>query len=193
LEEMRTDYGLEPPICWSVSITTTLPELLTLGIYDQKTILADYLKTIRQYQQHPFEPLNLLPFLPKDYRGLPFGKKLPLVLPEKLTSYPVLKRLVFGDSKKELTPTEGIQLSNLRKKIREVHRQDRQRTLKSVTKEKPENEKKKGKKRKRRFLLTAKMLRKLQIRQQQIQTILQEAAALGWDMLTDGGKMRNEK
>jgi len=127
--------------------------------------------------------------LPKDYRDLPFGKSLPLTLPAKLASDEILKRLVFGDAKKELTPTEEIQLTNIRKKIQAEHRLDKRWTLKTLSKEQSDNkkrsdeEKKKAKKRKRQRPITAKMLRKLQRRQQLTQTILKEAAALGWDML----------
>ncbi len=183
LEELRTDYGMEPPICWSISIETTLPEHLTAGIYEQKTILADFLREVRQFQQHPYEPINLLPFLPKDYRELPFGKKLPLTLPAELTSDAVLKRLVFGDSAKELTPTEEILLANLHEKIQEEHRQDRLRTLKPATKEKSGEEKEKPKKPKRKRRLTPKTFRKLQKRQHLVREILRETAALGWDLL----------
>jgi len=183
LEELRTDYGLEPPICWSVSITTTLPENLSVGVYDQKTILADFLREIRQFQQQPYEPINLLPFLPNNYRELPFGKNLPLTLPAKLVTEQVLRRLIFGDSKKELTPTDEIQLTNIRKKIKAEHRQDILRTFKPSDKEKSAHEKKKIKKLKRSRTMTAKMFRKLQRRQLLVRNILREAAALGWDLL----------
>jgi len=195
LEELRNDYGLEPPVCWSVSITTTLPEHFNVGIYEQKTILADFLREIRQFQQNPYEPINLLPFLPNDYRTLPFGKNLPLTLPARFATEHVLRRLIFGDSKKELTPTEEIQLINTIKKIRAENRQDRQRTLKTVDKEKSPSEKRRIKKMKRRQM-TAKMIRKLQQRQLHTQRVLRKAAALGWDLLgneTDRKQMRNEK
>ena len=184
LEELRTDYGLEPPICWSISIETTLPENLTTGIYEQKTILADFLREVRQLQQNPYEPINLLPFLPKDYRDLPFGKKLPLTLPQDLATESILRRLVFDESKKELTQLEKVHLENLRQKIREEHRQDRLRSLKptELKKEAAENSQK-LKKPKRERRITNKVLRRLDKRQRLVRNILREAAALGWDLL----------
>ena len=198
LEEMRIDFGVEPPICWSVSITTSLPDVISLGLHEQRTVLNAYIQAIHQLQQHPYEPLNLLQFLPKDFRELPFGHQLPLSLPHEMLSDSILKRLMFDDSKKELTPVEQVQLDNLRKKIRDAHRQEQAFT--AVVRDKNETheisidgataaEKRVAKKEKSKINLklrkrqTEKILKQLRIRQRILRNVLKEAAILGWDLL----------
>lgn len=197
LDELRTDYGLEPPICWSVSISTTLPENVSPGLYDQKTILSDFLRGIRYFQQHPYEPINLLQFLPRDYRELPFGNQLSLSLPAELVSESLLKTLLFEDAKKELTPMEKIQLENIRKKIREDQRLQRQKIRMSKgtyavgDSTEPQNafggeeEPRKRSVRSRHYhrQKREKILKQMRIRQRIVRDVLLEAAALGWDLL----------
>ncbi|MGL6193795.1 MAG: hypothetical protein ACRC2T_03125, partial [Thermoguttaceae bacterium] len=200
LEEMRSDYGIEPPICWSLSVVTTLPEMLTPNLYDQKTILGDFLRAARHFQLHPFEPISLLQFLPKDYRKKPFGNRLPIT-PTGFVSVPELKRLLFDDQAKELTELEEVKLNNLYRKLREARKFERAERKLAV----PPAERKKRKsaetlaelQRRRNILLRRKMRRnsnrvvkRWKKRVYLMQMILREVSALGWDLL--GERVENK-
>ncbi len=182
LEELRTDYGIEPPICWSVAITTTLPENFSSNLYDQKTILGDYLRAIRHYQMHPYEPINLLPFLPKDYKDLPFGKRLPLALPAEVHSDVVLKRLLSEHPEKAIRHLERVLAEKIQKRRR---KETPAKESEETTTVEPLRRRSRRK--------TKRLLKQLKLRLRTLKGVLREAAALGWDQLGSEEPLRSRK
>jgi hypothetical protein len=67
LSELRSVYGKDDPITWSVSLTLLLPEQLPKQYYEQQTILGDFLRSVKHFQDHPQKIINLEPYLPKDW------------------------------------------------------------------------------------------------------------------------------
>lgn len=71
LAELRSffgaDFSPETPITWSVDLTLLLPERLAKSFYEQQTILGDFLRSVKHYQDHPGEMLDLEAFLPKNW------------------------------------------------------------------------------------------------------------------------------
>jgi hypothetical protein len=67
LSELRSVYGKDEPITWSVSLTWLAPEQLSKPFYEQQTILGDFLRSVKHFQDHPQEIIDLEPYLPKDW------------------------------------------------------------------------------------------------------------------------------
>jgi hypothetical protein len=67
LSELRSVYGKDDPITWSVSLTLLLPEQLPKQYYEQQTILGDFLRSVKHFQDHPQKIINLEPYFPKDW------------------------------------------------------------------------------------------------------------------------------
>ena len=69
LERLRADYGYRSPPAWSVSIEVELSETLPPEWYEQETIRGDFLRTIRQLQMNPDEPLAVEQYLAEAHRA----------------------------------------------------------------------------------------------------------------------------
>lgn len=67
LEEQRREFGFGETITWPLRLSVPIPDMLRSNLYDQKTILGDYLRTVRHYQDNPEEPIELESFLPKEF------------------------------------------------------------------------------------------------------------------------------
>ncbi|MDR2642356.1 MAG: hypothetical protein LBC74_06140 [Planctomycetaceae bacterium] len=68
LNELRKEYGQKEPITWSVNITTLLPDELPKQIYEQQTILGDFVRAIRHYQNENDQIIDLNKYLPARLR-----------------------------------------------------------------------------------------------------------------------------
>ncbi len=66
LTQLRALYGKEEKLTWSVSLTPLLPEALPAAVYDQQTILGDFLRSVKHFQANPKEIIDLETYLPKD-------------------------------------------------------------------------------------------------------------------------------
>jgi DNA repair exonuclease SbcCD nuclease subunit len=66
LSELRSVYGNEEPMTWSVSLTLLLPEQLPKQHYEQQTILGDFLRSVKHFQDNPQKIIDLESYLPKD-------------------------------------------------------------------------------------------------------------------------------
>ncbi len=69
LQAIRGDFGFRSPAAWSVEIEVELGETFAADWYEQETIRGDYLRTIRQLQMNPDEPLDLEPYLSEGHRA----------------------------------------------------------------------------------------------------------------------------
>ncbi|HBT76732.1 MAG TPA: hypothetical protein DEB39_07355 [Planctomycetaceae bacterium] len=79
LSELRGVYAKEEsdaPLLWSLSIELPTSDTLHAGQYEQKTILGDYLRLARHHQQHPEEPIDLVPLVPSGMLDDPITEKL---------------------------------------------------------------------------------------------------------------------
>jgi DNA repair exonuclease SbcCD nuclease subunit len=63
LAGLRSEYGSATPATWSVSLEAEPAEALPASLYEQETILGDFLRGVRQYEVNPAEPLELETYL----------------------------------------------------------------------------------------------------------------------------------
>lgn len=61
------DFSPDTPITWSIDLTLLLPEKLSKSYYEQQTILGDFLRSVKHYQDHPNEMIDLESYLPKKW------------------------------------------------------------------------------------------------------------------------------
>lgn len=59
IEWLRAEYGFGPPAAWSISLRAEPTASLPQELYEQETILGDFLRTIRQLQMNPDDPVEL--------------------------------------------------------------------------------------------------------------------------------------
>ncbi len=69
LQWLRSDYGYRTPEAWSVSLEAEISETLPPEWYEQETIRGDYLRTVRQLQMNPDEPLALERYVSEAHRA----------------------------------------------------------------------------------------------------------------------------
>lgn len=69
LERLRSDYGYRSPPAWSVSLDIELSDALPTEWYEQETIRGDFLRTIRQLQMNPDDPIALDKYLAESHRA----------------------------------------------------------------------------------------------------------------------------
>ncbi|MDR1140059.1 MAG: hypothetical protein LBL62_00095 [Planctomycetaceae bacterium] len=103
LSELRSVYGKDDPITWSVSLTLIPPEQLPKQFYEQQTILGDFLRSVKHFQDNPQKMIDLEPYLPKDW-GTENTKDSVnvLLLADKMTGE-------TGDSEEKKQPPKSIQ------------------------------------------------------------------------------------
>lgn len=63
LRDVRTDFGKETPVVYSIDLKPLLPDILVSDLYEQQTIMGDYLRMIHYYQENPEEKIELESFL----------------------------------------------------------------------------------------------------------------------------------
>ncbi|MBQ6157744.1 MAG: hypothetical protein IJJ20_01880 [Thermoguttaceae bacterium] len=68
LRDLRGDFGKEEPVIYSIDIEPAVPETLDLSLYDQQTILGDFLRITHFYRENPDQPIALSDFFPEDVR-----------------------------------------------------------------------------------------------------------------------------
>ncbi|NLY02205.1 MAG: DNA repair exonuclease [Rhodopirellula sp.] len=74
LETLRKRHGLGPPAVWSVALVAEPPAALDPEIYEQDSILGDFLREARRYQTNAGEEIDLEGYLPAPS---PAGAMLP--------------------------------------------------------------------------------------------------------------------
>ena len=65
LDWLRKEFGTKSPAVWSVSLTAEWDETLGADWYAQETLLGDFLREVRRFQQEEPLPLDLSPYLGK--------------------------------------------------------------------------------------------------------------------------------
>jgi DNA repair exonuclease SbcCD nuclease subunit len=83
LSKLRTLYGQDAPMTWSVSISVIVPEQLPKAHYEQQTILGDFLRSVKHFQDNPQELIHLGGYIPKNWEHEEAIKNL--LLAEKVT------------------------------------------------------------------------------------------------------------
>ena len=68
LRDLRSDFGKEEPIIYSVDIEPVIPDTLNLSLYDQQTILGDFLRITHFYRENPDQAIALSDFFPEDVK-----------------------------------------------------------------------------------------------------------------------------
>ncbi|MCL2743856.1 MAG: metallophosphoesterase [Planctomycetaceae bacterium] len=71
LTELRaffgTDFSPDVPLTYPVSLSLLQPEYLPKQFYEQQTILGDFLRSVKHYQERTSEVIDLEPYLPKSW------------------------------------------------------------------------------------------------------------------------------
>ena len=67
LSELRAMYGQDEPMTWSVSISVLVPEQLPKVHYEQQTILGDFLRSVKYFQDNPQELIHLGGYIPRNW------------------------------------------------------------------------------------------------------------------------------
>jgi hypothetical protein len=83
LSELRAMYGQDEPMTWSVAISVLVPEQLPKSHYEQQTILGDFLRSVKHFQDNPQELIHLGGYIPKNWEHEEELKRL--LLAEKVT------------------------------------------------------------------------------------------------------------
>jgi DNA repair exonuclease SbcCD nuclease subunit len=73
LTDLRRKFGERHPAAWSVSIQCGSPLSVPAEWYDQETVLGDWLRTVREYEQDDSLTLDLTRFLPEGMSGDPLA------------------------------------------------------------------------------------------------------------------------
>jgi DNA repair exonuclease SbcCD nuclease subunit len=64
IEWLRTEFGRAKPAVWTTALTTPTSATISDELYEEDTILGDFLRAIREHEQSPARALNLATFLP---------------------------------------------------------------------------------------------------------------------------------
>ena len=67
LSELRAMYGQDEPMTWSVSISVLVPEQFPKATYEQQTILGDFLRSVKHFQDNPQELIHLEGYIPQNW------------------------------------------------------------------------------------------------------------------------------
>ena len=82
LSELRALYGQDEPMTWSVSISVLVPEQLPKPFFEQQTILGDFLRSVKHFQDNPQALIHLGGYIPKNWEHNETVKQL--LLAEKV-------------------------------------------------------------------------------------------------------------
>jgi DNA repair exonuclease SbcCD nuclease subunit len=66
LTDLRRKFGERSPVVWSASIDCPAPLSVPAEWYDQETCLGDFLRQVREFEQHDDHELELREFLPAE-------------------------------------------------------------------------------------------------------------------------------
>jgi DNA repair exonuclease SbcCD nuclease subunit len=83
LSELRAMYGQDEPMTWSVAISVLVPHQLPKSYYEQQTILGDFLRSVKHFQDNPQELIHLGGYIPRNWEHEEVAKHL--LLAEKVT------------------------------------------------------------------------------------------------------------
>jgi hypothetical protein len=67
LSELRSMYGQDDPLTWSVSLSVLVPDKLPKQFYEQQTITGDFLRSVEHYQNNTGEIVPLEKYIPRYY------------------------------------------------------------------------------------------------------------------------------
>jgi DNA repair protein SbcD/Mre11 len=69
LEGLRAEHGRASPAAWSVSLDVEPDAALPSALYEQETILGDFLRAIRQYENNADAPLGLEAYVAESHQA----------------------------------------------------------------------------------------------------------------------------
>ncbi|NLF68028.1 MAG: DNA repair exonuclease [Candidatus Anammoximicrobium sp.] len=64
IDWLRTEFGRAKPAVWTTTLTTSASAAIPDELYEEDTILGDFLRAIRDHEETPARALNLGTFLP---------------------------------------------------------------------------------------------------------------------------------
>jgi DNA repair exonuclease SbcCD nuclease subunit len=74
LEWLRIEHGLSSPVVWTVGIELRTQDALPAALYEQETILGDFLRTVREFELDPRQPLNVESLLAEEQAAGQFSQ-----------------------------------------------------------------------------------------------------------------------
>jgi len=77
LAGLRREFGVGPPVAWSVALAVEPAAVLPPEWYEQDSIRGEFLRTVRHYQINPAEPLGLDAYLPPGHSAALAGAAAP--------------------------------------------------------------------------------------------------------------------
>jgi exonuclease SbcD len=64
---LRAEHGQKRPAAWTLAIEPDTSFSMRPELYDEETVLGEFLRSVRRYVEHPEEALNLEAYLPERY------------------------------------------------------------------------------------------------------------------------------
>ncbi|HPM83291.1 MAG TPA: DNA repair exonuclease [Candidatus Anammoximicrobium sp.] len=64
IDWMRTEFGRAKPAVWTTTLTAPISATIPAELYEEDTILGDFLRAIREHEETPARALNLGAFVP---------------------------------------------------------------------------------------------------------------------------------
>jgi DNA repair exonuclease SbcCD nuclease subunit len=64
IEWLRTEFGRAQPAVWATQLRAESTETIPEELYEEDTILGDFLRAVHEHEQTPSRPLNLAAFVP---------------------------------------------------------------------------------------------------------------------------------
>ena len=59
LAHLRAEHGQRRPAAWTVALAPETPADVPAELYEEETILGEFLRSVRHYVEHPEDELNL--------------------------------------------------------------------------------------------------------------------------------------
>jgi len=76
LEWLRIEHGLSSPVVWTVGLEAVSDIALPTALYEQETLLGDYLRALREYEVDPQQPLDVESLLAADPSATSFARSV---------------------------------------------------------------------------------------------------------------------
>lgn len=88
---LRTEHAAKSPGAWTTSVEAPAAEDVPAELYEEETLLGEFLRTVRHYQEHPDEPLVLDAFLAERHAAGSLG-------PLASVDEPAVRRRVLAEA-----------------------------------------------------------------------------------------------
>jgi DNA repair exonuclease SbcCD nuclease subunit len=88
---LRAQHGAGKPVVWTVEIQADQAASVPRGLYDEESIIGEFLRTVRSYGEHPEAKLNVEPYLAERHLAGSLGELVAI-------NDPAVRRRVLGEA-----------------------------------------------------------------------------------------------